>query len=253
MKVSQDKKKEIRRDLIQAAVELFSEKGFRKATMREISSRAGYAAATIYHYFPNKEKILYGYFEEKQRELIRSIEDIPDFNEFTLKEKLQVQLETLLDLYLPDREFVQEAYKLIFDSPLRSLSELRHNKKMFTDAVREFFDASIANNEIPEPTFTDFLINLYWDYVGLVIFYWLRDDSAGFSNTSILIDLSLDIILAMLKSDILSKTANMLVFLLKSHLYGNLETIHGLFSSVREIHKNMLRSMEKPSEAGGRE
>jgi len=252
MKVSQDKKKEIRRDLIQAAVELFSEKGFRKATMREISSRAGYAAATIYNYFPNKEKILYGYFEEKQRELIKSIEDIPDFSEFTLKEKLQMQLETLLDLYLPDREFVQEAYKLIFDSPLRSLSELRNNKKMFTDAVSEFFDVSIANDEIPESTFPGFLINLYWDYVGLVIFYWLRDDSAGFSNTSVLIDLSLDIILAMLKSDILSKTANMLAFLFKSHLYGNLETIHGLFSSVSEIHKSMLKSKEKSSASGGK-
>ena len=252
MKVSKDKKKEIRRDLIQAAVELFSEKGFRKATMREISSRAGYAAATIYNYFPNKEKILYGYFEEKQRELIRSLEDIPDFNEFTLKEKLQVQLETLLDLYLPDREFVQEAYKLIFDSPLRSLSELRNNKKMFTDAVSEFFDVSIANDEIPEPTFPGFLINLYWDYAGLIIFYWLKDDSAGFSNTSVLIDLSLDIISAMLKSDILSKTANMLVFLLKSHLYGNLEAIHGLFSSVTEIHKSMLRSKEKSSASGGK-
>ena len=252
MKVSQDKKKEIRRDLIQAAVELFSEKGFRKATMREISSRAGYAAATIYNYFPNKEKILYGYFEEKQRELIRSLEDIPDFSEFTLKEKLQVHLESLLDLYLPDREFVQEAYKLIFDSPLRSLSELRKNKKMFTDAVSEFFDASIANDEIPEPTLPGFLINLYWDYAGLIIFYWLKDDSAGFSNTSVLIDLSLDIISAMLKSDILSKTANMLVFLLKSHLYGNLEAIHGLFSSVSEIHKNMLRSKEKSSASGGK-
>jgi len=252
MKVSQDKKKEIRRDLIQAAVELFSEKGFRKATMREISSRAGYAAATIYNYFPNKEKILYGYFEEKQRELIKSIEDIPDFSEFTLKEKLQMQLETLLDLYLPDREFVQEAYKLIFDSPLRSLSELRNNKKMFTDAVSEFFDVSIANDEIPESTFPGFLINLYWDYAGLVIFYWLRDDSAGFSNTSVLIDLSLDIILAMLKSDILSKTANMLAFLFKSHLYGNLETIHGLFSSVSEIHKSMLKSKEKSSASGGK-
>ena len=181
---------------------------------------------------------------------LKVVKQIEEQNSTVLK--LQLQLETLLDLYLPDREFVQEAYKLIFDSPLRSLSELRKNKKMFTDAVSEFFDVSIKNNEIPEPTFPGFLINLYWDYAGLIILYWLKDDSAGFSNTSVLIDLSLDIISAMLKSDILSKTANMLVFLLKSHLYGNLEAIHGLFSSVSEIHKSMLRSKEKSSASGGK-
>lgn len=252
MKVSKDKKKEIRRDLIQSAVELFSEKGFRKATMREISSRAGYAAATIYNYFPNKEKILYGYFEEKQRELIRTLEDIPDFSEFTLKEKLQIQLETLLDLYLSDREFVQEAYKLIFDSPLRSLSELRDNKKIFTDAVSIFLSTAVANDEIPEPTFPDFLANLYWDYAGLVIFYWLRDDSDQFSNTSVFIDLSLDIILAILKSDMMSKTADMLAFLFKSHLYGNIETIHRLFSSVRQMHESMMKPREKSLSADGK-
>ena len=69
MKISQDQKREIRKKLINTAVEIMTEKGFQSATMREISSKAGLGSATIYHYFPNKEKILYAYFQEKHNEM----------------------------------------------------------------------------------------------------------------------------------------------------------------------------------------
>ena len=240
MKVSQDKKKEIRRNLIRAAVDLFSEKGFRKTTMKEISSRAGYGAATIYNYFPSKEKILFGYFEEKQIDMSESLGSVPDFDSFDLKEKLQIQIETLLDIYLEDREFVEEAYGLLLDSPLRTLSEFQPIKQVFTNMVKSFFDDAAAKGEIPAPPFPGLAVNLYWDYTGLVVFYWLKDDSSGFTNTSVLIDLSLDIIVSVLRSGILSKAADMAAFLFKSHIYGNVESIHHLFSSVREVHANMM-------------
>lgn len=245
MKVSQDKKKEIRRDLIRAAVELFSEKGFHKTTMREISSRAGYGAATIYNYFPKKEKILYGYFEEKQADLSRALEEVPDFESFHLKEKLQLHLETLLDIYLQDREFVTEAYRMLLDSPLRTLGEFRPIKRGFTETVRGFVEGAIADGEIPAPPFPGFMIDLYWDYAGLMIFYWLKDDSPGFSNTSVLIDLSLDIIISILQSGVLSKGVDMAAFLFKSHIYGNVESIHHLFSSVRDIHEKVMGARDR--------
>ena len=250
MKVSREKKKEIRHDLIRAAVTVFSEKGFRAATMREISTLAGYSAATIYNYFPNKEKILYGYFADKQMEVQELIENIPDFNEFTLKEKLQAQLESLLDLYLEDREFVQEAYRLIFNSPLRTFSEFTPIKKIFTDTVHAFITAAVEADEIPEVPFPGFFVNLYWDYGGLVLFYWFRDDSTGFTNTSQLIDLSLDIIVGILKSDVLSKTADMVSFLFRSHIYSNIENIHGLFSSVKEMHTKVMGAGATPFSDG---
>ncbi|MCP4129396.1 MAG: TetR/AcrR family transcriptional regulator, partial [bacterium] len=145
MKVSQEKKKEIRKELIAAAVEIITEKGFKAATMREISAKAGYGSATIYNYFPTKEKILYAYFEDSHEQAALTLEQIPDLPEFTLKEKLQVQLESLLDVYLQDREFVMEAYKLIFDSPLRTFSEFVPIRDRFTAQVRLFIETAIEN------------------------------------------------------------------------------------------------------------
>jgi AcrR family transcriptional regulator len=51
--------------------------------MKAIARRAGVGDATIYNYFPSKEKLLYGYFEDGHRRLIESMQDIEDFNKFT--------------------------------------------------------------------------------------------------------------------------------------------------------------------------
>jgi AcrR family transcriptional regulator len=43
--------------ILQAALEVFAEKGFRAATMDEIAARAGITKGTIYLYFPSKEEL----------------------------------------------------------------------------------------------------------------------------------------------------------------------------------------------------
>ncbi len=245
MKVSQEKKKEIRRKLIDAAVELFIEKGFSSATMREISTGAGFGTATIYNYFPNKEKILYAYFYEKQQEVNQSLDKIPDYNNFHLKEKLQIQLETLLEAYLAEREFVREAFKLVFDSPLKTFTEFQPVKKIFTKTVEAAFNSAVENNEIPEQPFQKFLVNLYWDYTSLIILYWMRDDSEGFTHTSRIIDMSLEIIVEVLKSGLVTKGADILSFLFRSHVYNNVEKLSALFDNAKLFREQFKSSLKK--------
>ena len=49
-------KKAIKREsIIQAAIEVFSKKGFQAATVSEIAERADVADGSIYQYFKNKE------------------------------------------------------------------------------------------------------------------------------------------------------------------------------------------------------
>lgn len=53
-------KKAIRREsIIQAAIEVFSKKGFQAATISEIAKRAGVAEGSIYQYFKNKEDLFF--------------------------------------------------------------------------------------------------------------------------------------------------------------------------------------------------
>lgn len=235
MKVSKEQQDEIRQKLLEAAVDIMTEKGFQAATMREIAAKAEVGSATIYNYFPTKEKILFAYFLEKQRELAREMAGIPDFETFTLKEKLQSHLETLLVIYLKDREFVLIAYKMMFDSPLRTYTEFIPIKDVFTETVGGFIESAIGNKEIIEHPFRGFIKNLYWDYSSLMLLYWLNDESEGFSNTSQLIDMTLDIIVDILKSGIIIKAADILSFLFRSHIYGNVQSITKLFSAGNDV------------------
>jgi AcrR family transcriptional regulator len=48
----------MRETIFQQALELFSEKGFAGASMRELARRCGTTASNVYNYFPSKEDLL---------------------------------------------------------------------------------------------------------------------------------------------------------------------------------------------------
>lgn len=59
--------------IIDAAVEVFAEKGYRSARISDIARGAGVADGTIYLYFRNKEDLLLTIFEEKMDLLLRDL------------------------------------------------------------------------------------------------------------------------------------------------------------------------------------
>lgn len=68
-------KKAIRREsIIQAAIEVFSKKGFQAAGISEIAQRAGVADGTIYQYFKNKEDLFFSIPIEKTKEFRSKVE-----------------------------------------------------------------------------------------------------------------------------------------------------------------------------------
>ncbi len=65
-----------RNKIIEAAVEVFADKGFFGARVSEIAEAAGVADGTIYLYFKSKDDILISLFEEKMLEIVRQLQDI---------------------------------------------------------------------------------------------------------------------------------------------------------------------------------
>jgi TetR/AcrR family fatty acid metabolism transcriptional regulator len=68
--------------ILEAAIEVFAEKGFHHARISDIARRAGVADGTIYLYFRNKDDVLLTIFEEKMgvllaglREALSGVED----------------------------------------------------------------------------------------------------------------------------------------------------------------------------------
>ncbi len=231
MKISRHEQEQTRKRLLDAAVEVVTEKGFRRATMREIAKTAGVASATIYNYFPTKEHLLFGYCEEKQAEVASLLGGIPDFHEYSLREQLQTLAETEIEVVLGDREFVSQVFELAFYSPATSYSQLAETRHRFQSMVNELLDAAIEVEEIPEQPFRELMLNLSWDYYLGILGYWLKDDSRDFTRTTRLIDQSLEIVTIVLGTGLLGKTLDLASFFLRSHVLNHMDQLLDLVST----------------------
>ena len=66
-----------RRELLDAALEVFAESGYGSATVENIASRAGASKVTLYAYFPEgREELFRELYEEVNNELIDKITDV---------------------------------------------------------------------------------------------------------------------------------------------------------------------------------
>jgi TetR/AcrR family transcriptional regulator, cholesterol catabolism regulator len=65
-----------REKLLQAAVDLFFEKGYASTSIREIGTKAGITNSLIYHYFTNKEEMLFEIVNRSVGDLIDTLNEI---------------------------------------------------------------------------------------------------------------------------------------------------------------------------------
>jgi AcrR family transcriptional regulator len=59
-----------RREVMEAAVAVFSERGYRAASMADIAARLGMGKASLYHYVASKEEVLIELYEDVLRESV---------------------------------------------------------------------------------------------------------------------------------------------------------------------------------------
>ena len=224
MKITKNAKEKTKIKILKSAVEIIISKGYENATLREIAKDAGVSNPTIYNYFPSKERLIYGYIEQKHKESIEILEGIEEFNTYTLREQLQTLIDTELELYLEDREFIVQIADMVFQSNSLKLGKLYQTNELFIEVVEQMLNLAIEANEIEKPPFLEYLPTLFWDYFVIVVAYWLKDDSEEFENTTAFCDHSLGLIESILNSDILSRASDLGMFLFKTHFLSALNS-----------------------------
>ena len=246
MKISEEKKEENRKKIVRAAVEAITENGMKKATMRGIARKAGLGDATIYNYFPTKEAIIYAYYGEQLDLSAERMRTIADFHEFSLREKLQTFFETQLELFLPDREFVDVSMKAISFSLTYDYQYLKPIRTRFSAIVSDLFETAVESGEIQGQVFLEVICHFFWDYYVGLIFYWLKDRSNQFQNTTILIDKSLDLGLAFIKANLMNKALDMASFLFRHHVIGRLDMFKDRVEMVNKIKRHFTEGHDGP-------
>lgn len=109
-----------RRQLLEAAQEVFVAQGYHAAAMDEIAERAGVSKPVLYQHFPGKLELYLALLEEHAEALVTTVRAaLTSTNE----NKLRVQA-TMQAFY----DFVSgegEAFRLVFESDLRNVATVR--------------------------------------------------------------------------------------------------------------------------------
>jgi AcrR family transcriptional regulator len=92
-----------RQAILKAAADVFREVGFERASMSEINARIGGSKATLYNYFPSKEKLFFEVmYQAKELELVKITAALNPDTDDLKQELLHFGKKLLPVLYSPD-------------------------------------------------------------------------------------------------------------------------------------------------------
>jgi AcrR family transcriptional regulator len=189
-----------RRAILQAALALFSKKGFHRTATKEISRKAGIAEGTLFNYFRTKEDLALYFFEQELGNLMESYRADRRLQRAALPEKLFAIVQRDLARMGPYEEFIGAVYLRALQ-PVSRLSPLslpsQERSLRYLRFIREILEEAEDKGEIP--AVGDLGAYAFGLFHAAVITYWLQDASPAKENTLALLDRSLKVAARLLK------------------------------------------------------
>lgn len=102
-KQSKQEKEQQKQNIIDAAIKVFSKKGYTKTTVEEISKKAGVAKGLIYYYFKNKDAVFRECISSIRTQMKNYIEENVD-PELSAFERIRQRTLNLLKFFTDNRE-----------------------------------------------------------------------------------------------------------------------------------------------------
>jgi AcrR family transcriptional regulator len=173
--------------ILDAALELFRERGFDGATMRDIARKAGVATGAAYYYYPSKDALVLAFYQHASAEMQPRIEAAlagARGLEAGLRELIRVKL----DYFAPNRPVLRAL--------LRNGADPKHPLSPFspeTGAIRafdlEWFRRILSDCGFGIPRdLAPHLPDVLWLFQMGVIYFWVTDDSPGQARSYRLLD-----------------------------------------------------------------
>ena len=145
--IKEKKMSNSRQEIINAAIDLFYEYGYQKASLRDLSRKVGLTQAAIYYHFRNKEEILYTIIEKSSNDLYFTLKSCLSGKKDAVEELRDAILQHILSIkhgrkgakiIIEDKRFlsgdlnklVKEKEKAIFYLYKNHLVELQRMKRI---------------------------------------------------------------------------------------------------------------------------
>lgn len=217
---------ESRQRIMSAAIELFREVGFDKATMRSIAERAEVSLGNAYYYYPAKEYLVISLYEQINAEQLKRSRSVV-FDSNAVELSLLSMFAAQLNASIEHREILQDIFRQAADfrSPLNPFSDATQHIR---EASLEFF-TDVAkripglNDELRAE-----LPGVLLMFKFAIVLMWLHDTSKMQSHTQKLASALLHILMLLLRT-----LSNPLAGHIRSSMMANVKELKIALSSFK--------------------
>ena len=197
VKPARKKSEETRARILEAALEVFRERGFESATMREIATKAEVAVGAAYYYFDSKDAIVMAFYERAKSEMGPAIEQKLAESK-TLEARLRCVIDYKFDYFRPNRRLLGALSA--HSDPLHPLSPFSGRTEPIREQDLALFIRAVDESQVKLPRrIRPYLPRLLWLYQMGLILFWVYDSSPQQRRTELLFDKTLQMILLTLR------------------------------------------------------
>lgn len=134
-------KEQRRRQLLQVALTVFSERGYHGASMEEIADAAGVSKPVLYQHFPGKRELYLALVDDNLDQLAARLLEALQFSTVN-----RTRVESMLNVYFDFVGDQPEAYRLIFETDQMADPEIRARFEGFHLGVAEAIGSVLGPN-----------------------------------------------------------------------------------------------------------
>lgn len=160
-----------RERILDAALDVFSSKGYHDSKMDEIVTQSGTSKGAIYFHFPNKERLFLALIDQFVNLLERRVTEAIQTKAEGM-DRVQVALETVLETFgkyrRPAKLLLVQAVGLgnVFEKKRLEIND------RFADLIRKYLDEAVALGDIP-PVDTEVIAHAWMGAIYSVVIRWV--------------------------------------------------------------------------------
>jgi AcrR family transcriptional regulator len=178
---------ETRQRIVEAALELFKEKGYDGTTMRAVAQRAGVSLGNAYYYYASKDDLVLGFYDQLQTSHTAAAEKVLA-RETELEARLRGVVRAWVTEAAPYKDFAGRFFRNASD-PSSPLSPFSKESSPVRDNAIALYGRVLEGTKV-SPLVQDELPELLWLYAMGIVLFWVHDTSPGQAKTYGLIDRS---------------------------------------------------------------
>lgn len=192
------KSDQTRHRILEAALELFRERGFEATTMRDIARACEIALGATYYHFASKEAIVLAFYELAKDEMSGPLDEVARGAK-SLQQGLQAVLDIKFAYFAPNRKFLGALFPHAAD-PQDPLSPFSDQNGPIRLADQDCFRQLLASTKTTVPAdLTPFVPDVLWLYQMALILIWIYDRSPGQRRTRNILAKSLPVVVKLIE------------------------------------------------------